>query len=153
MFLNEHDTPPPPPPPQFPDIIFKYIFLNEKKIYKFQLKFHWSLFLRVQLSIFQHWFRWWLGACQATSHYLNHWCLIYWRIYASLGLNLLKKADNKIKQILLSCPLFQSFLQIRHVIQLGWLDFVQKCNNLKVDIMIWFCTIEIVVMWFSKGWV
>ena len=27
------------------------------KMFEFRLKFHWSLFLRVQLSIFQHWFR------------------------------------------------------------------------------------------------
>ena len=27
------------------------------KMLEFQLKFHWSLFLRVQLTIFQHWFR------------------------------------------------------------------------------------------------
>ena len=27
------------------------------KIYEFRLKFHWSLFLRVQLTIFHHWFR------------------------------------------------------------------------------------------------
>ena len=27
------------------------------KIYEFRLKFHWGLFLRVQLTIFQHWFR------------------------------------------------------------------------------------------------
>ena len=27
------------------------------KMFEFQLKFHWSLFLRVQLTIFQHWFR------------------------------------------------------------------------------------------------
>ena len=27
------------------------------KIYKFQLRFHWRLFPRVQLTIFQHWFR------------------------------------------------------------------------------------------------
>ena len=40
---------------------------------EFRLKFHWSLFLRVQLTIFQHWFRQWLGAEQATSHYLNQW--------------------------------------------------------------------------------
>ena len=42
-------------------------------MYEFQLKSHWSLFLGVQLMIFQHWFRWWLGAGQATSHYLNQW--------------------------------------------------------------------------------
>ena len=57
------------------------------KIFEFRLKFHWSLFLMVQLTIFQHWFRQWLGAGQATSHYLNQWWLIYRRIYASLGLN------------------------------------------------------------------
>ena len=55
--------------------------------FEFRLKFHWSLFLRVQLTIFQHWFRQWLGADQATSHYLNQWWLFYWRIFASLGLN------------------------------------------------------------------
>ena len=27
------------------------------KIYKFRLRFHWSLFPRVQLTIFHHWFR------------------------------------------------------------------------------------------------
>ena len=52
-------------------------------------RFHWSLFLGVQLTIIQHWFRQWLGAGQTTSHYLNQWCLVYWRIYASLGLNVL----------------------------------------------------------------
>ena len=60
------------------------------KIFEFRLKFHWSLFLRVQLTIFQHWFRKRLGAVQATSHYLNQWWLIYRRIYASLGLNELR---------------------------------------------------------------
>ena len=57
------------------------------KMLEFRLKFHWSLFIRGQLTIFQHWFRWWLGADQATSHYLNQWWLDYRRIYASLGLN------------------------------------------------------------------
>ena len=41
------------------------------KIYEFQ--FHWNLFLRVQSTIFQDWFRWWLGVGQATSHYLDQW--------------------------------------------------------------------------------
>ena len=27
------------------------------KMFEFQLKFHWSLFLRVQLTLFHHWFR------------------------------------------------------------------------------------------------
>ena len=57
------------------------------KMLEFRLKFHWNLFLRVQLTIFQHWFRWWLGADQATSHYLNQWWLGCRCIYASLCLN------------------------------------------------------------------
>ena len=57
------------------------------RMLEFWLKFHWSKCLGVHLTIFQHWFRWWLGADQATSHYLNQWWLVYWRIYASLGLN------------------------------------------------------------------
>ena len=61
------------------------------KMYKFWLIFHWSLFPKVQSIIFQHWFRKWLGAVQATSHYLNQCCLVSWRIYASLGLNELKR--------------------------------------------------------------
>ena len=56
-------------------------------MYIFWLRFHWNLFARVQLTIFRHWFRWWLGAILVTSHYLSQWCLDYWRIYESLGLN------------------------------------------------------------------
>ena len=44
------------------------------------LKFHWSLFPRVQLLINQHWFRQWLGTCSVPSHYLNQWWLVYWCI-------------------------------------------------------------------------
>ena len=66
----------------FPDDFFSKAF-SWMKIYEFQLKFHWSLFV----TICQHWFRWWLGANQATSHYLNQWWLDHWHIYASLGLN------------------------------------------------------------------
>ena len=64
-----------------------WIAFSWMKMFGFRLKFHWSLFLRVQLTIFQHWFRKWLGAVQATSHYLNQWWLFYGCIYASLGLN------------------------------------------------------------------
>ena len=57
------------------------------RMYKFRSRFHWSLLQTVPLILFQHWFRQWLGADQATSHYLNQWWLVHWRIYASLGLN------------------------------------------------------------------
>ena len=42
------------------DVISQTTFSNAfswMKMYYFQLKFHWSLFLWVQLTIFQHWFR------------------------------------------------------------------------------------------------
>ena len=70
--------------------IFQTTFSNAfswMKMVKFRLSYHGSLFPMVQLTIFQHWLRLWLGADQATGHYLNQWWLVYWRIYASLGLN------------------------------------------------------------------
>ena len=36
--------------------IFKTIFIIEN-IYEFRLRFYWSLFLKVKLTVFQHWFR------------------------------------------------------------------------------------------------
>ena len=76
--------------PRQMDAISQTTFSNAfswTKMLEFGLNFHWSLFRRVQLTIFQQWFRQWLGAVQATSHYLNQWWLVYRRIYASLGLN------------------------------------------------------------------
>ena len=49
--------------------ILKRIFLD--KHVEFRFEFHWSLFVRVQLTISKHWFGQWLGAEQATSHYQN----------------------------------------------------------------------------------
>ena len=54
----------------FADDIFKCISVNE--MFRVLMQFHWRLFLRIQLAIIQHWFRKWLLACSATSHYLNH---------------------------------------------------------------------------------
>ena len=47
------------------------------KMHKILSRFHWSLFPRVQLTIFQHWSRQWLGAVQLTSRYLEHWWLVH----------------------------------------------------------------------------
>ena len=77
--------------------IFQATFWNAfsfMKMYKIWIRFHWSLFLRVQLTIFQHWLRWWLGDGQATWHYLRQWWFVYWRIYASLVLNELSITNN-----------------------------------------------------------
>ena len=83
----------------FPDDIFKCIFLNENVsiTIKFSLKFP-----RAKLTIFQHWFGEWLGAKQATSHYLNQGWTVYWHIYASLSLNELrciKSESHKINPV------------------------------------------------------
>ena len=56
--------------------IFKGIFLNENIWIPIKI----SLKSRVQLTISKHWFRWWIGAGLATSHCLNQWWLVYWRI-------------------------------------------------------------------------
>ena len=41
------------------------------KKFIFGFKFHWSLFLRVQLIVSELWYRQWLGAEQVTSNYLS----------------------------------------------------------------------------------
>ena len=54
----------------FPDDIFKCF--SWMKMCEFRFIYYWSLFMRVQLIIFQHLFRKWLGTDQARSHYLNN---------------------------------------------------------------------------------
>ena len=78
----------------FADDTFKSIFMNENDWIKIKIS---SWFPRVQLTIFQHWFRYWLGADQATSHYLKQWWLDCWRIYASLGLDELSHTVNDLQ--------------------------------------------------------
>ena len=56
-------------------------------MYRFCLRFHWSLFIRIQLTISQHWFRQWLAADQAASHYEKQRWFIYWCIFALLDPN------------------------------------------------------------------
>ena len=84
------------------------------KILEFRLKLHWSLLLRVLFTIFQHWFWLWLGAHQATSHYLNQYWLDHWRIYASLGLNELTGSAPLIINVLISAPVHIDGQQVNH---------------------------------------
>ena len=63
--------------------IFSNVF-SWMKLLQDGLKFHLSLFLMVQLTIYQYWL--------APSYYLNQWWLDFQCIYASLGLNELKTA-------------------------------------------------------------
>ena len=79
--------------------IFQTIFSNWFSwitMHQLRSRFYWNLFPRVQWTIFQHWFKYWLGAGQATSHYLNQWWLVYRRIYASLGLNELNPLEEPV---------------------------------------------------------
>ena len=94
------------------------------KMLKFWIKFHWSLFIRVQLTISQHWLRWRLGTDQATSHYLNQWWIDYRRIYASLGLNELM-SSHYLNQcwFIVNCTLrnrFQSNLNQNKTVSIQW---------------------------------
>ena len=55
-------------------VIWKTTFFNaflSMKSFVFWFKFHWSLFLKIELKISLHWSRCWLDAKQVTSHYLN----------------------------------------------------------------------------------
>ena len=45
------------------------------EIVVFWFNFHWILFLGVQSTISQYWFKSWFGAEQAISRYLSHWWL------------------------------------------------------------------------------
>ena len=42
-------------------------------MYEICLSFHWSLFLKLEITVFQHWLRKYLDPGQLTSHYLNQW--------------------------------------------------------------------------------
>ena len=79
--------------------IFQTTFSNAfswMKMYEFRLRFHWNFFPRVQITVFHHCFRQWLGVGQATGHYLKQWWLVDWRIYASLGLNELRTTGRAL---------------------------------------------------------
>ena len=80
---------------------FKCIFLNA--IYEGRFGYHCNMFLRLELNISQYW---WLGAGQSTSYYLNQWCLVYRRIFASLSLielNIYVHVNTLHRDILLVC--------------------------------------------------
>ena len=107
--------------PRQMDAIFQTILSNAfswMKMLEFRLKFHWSLFLRAQLRIVHHCFRWWLGADQATNHYLKQWWLESWRIYASLGLDelthFMMSPQYPVRSRLMLSPLvcFSAYCQI-----------------------------------------
>ena len=76
-----------------------------------------------------------VGADQATSHYLNHWCLVYWRKYASLGLNELVDTDMIWYTVSWYRQLHSSLYSL-YMLQLSmnndWTIWVGMCLFLKV---------------------
>ena len=82
-----------------------------RKIFAFGLRFHCNLFLRVQLTISQHWFREWLGAEKATSHYLDPcWRNPLTRICGTRGDGLVQNVHCHRKETIchtLTLPAFQ----------------------------------------------
>ena len=76
----------------FPDEILRWIFLNENLwiLINISLKF----VPRVPINNIPALVQIMAWRRQATSHYLNQWWLVYWRIYASLGLNELTQMSS-----------------------------------------------------------
>ena len=70
------------------ELTFSNVFLKQNS--RNSIKVSMKLVPKGLNNNIQHWFRWWLGAGHATSHYLNQWWSVYRRIYASLGFYVLK---------------------------------------------------------------
>ena len=107
-------------------------------MYEFHSRFHCSLFLRFELAIiFQHWLRLWLGADQATSHYLNQWWLVYRSIYASLGLSELTHLSSSLGRY--GCNFKNIILKLiiqNNNFQTGKITFTNQKSTL-IQIMAW----------------
>ena len=55
------------------------------KSFVFWFEFHWNLFIRVQLPITEHWFRYGLATNRRQTIIWTNADPIHWRIYAALG--------------------------------------------------------------------
>ena len=87
----------------FPDYIFKNAF-SWMKMYGFRLRFHLSLFLRFQLTIFQHWFN------QEGSKQLSELMRVSLRTHlCATGLNVCRNTNKYI----------QHQHNLRHLIDIG----------------------------------
>ena len=101
--------------------IFQTTFSNAfpwMKMYEFRSKFHWVLFPGVQLTIFQHWF-------------------VYWRIYASFGLNELTTSTRTLKGLMRCWNASQLNRYPSHVSHaLNWPNFL-GCPQHQRVIVLW----------------
>ena len=64
----------------FADDIFKCTLLNENICISIKISLNFVPISNIPALVQ-------IGAHQATSHYLNQWWFVYWRIYALLSLN------------------------------------------------------------------
>ena len=93
-------------------------------MHEFRSKCHWILFLRVWLTIFQHWFRQWPGTDQARNHYTKQWWVDYRHMYVSFGPQLVDKTQKWVrKHIYFASPrlihklTFSKFWEHVHIFQ------------------------------------
>ena len=86
------------------------------KMLKFWFNSHWIFFTRVQLTINQHWFRDWLVACAAPSHYLN-------QCWPSSPTHICGTRGRGVKAFLVATPAGRVFLVCdgHHQVALPWL--------------------------------
>ena len=71
-------------------VIFHMIFSTDfsyMKVNVFRFKFHWYLFARIQLTLLQHLFRYWLTPIRGQGIILTSDGLVYRYRYESLGLS------------------------------------------------------------------
>ena len=121
----------------FADDIFTCILFNEYCC--ILIKFSLTCVRKGPLTMIQHWFRKWLGADQATSHYLNQWWLVYRHIYASLGLNELSRIGRQLgahcnKMLLIFLPHTHQFCQYPKIFLWDWMfacciDLKERITN------------------------
>ena len=116
---------------------FQMFFLWIKN-FVFWLKFHRSMFRRVQLTKSQHWFRYWLGPEQTTSHCLNQcWPRLITHIYAALG-------RDELTQICSSFSLLRKFLILQNLLLCSvnhshiWLMSLQLSCGGTCQIWMWY---------------
>ena len=79
----------------FADDFFKCIFLNENV--RISIKISLKFVPRVPIDNIQALVQIMAWRRQGASHYLNQWWLVYWRMYASLGL-------NELMPLKIDCP-------------------------------------------------
>ena len=135
-------------------------------MYEFRLRFHWSLLLRFELTIFQHWFRCWLShLTNPTMHQKNTpQCTILWQKCAHMCVLLLQ--NGALQDIRLvqcdTCELGQINRALHNSVTS---DCVMRLATIKVWIWIWifgflwnilpnWCIYVSVYhfIWFDKSW-